>query len=181
MREIESACRGAQPNAGHHYIAELQNDCEVCVLTQNVDGLHRAAGSENLIEIHGCLNELRCTSCRWRCRVDDYAQLGDLPQCPDCEAVIRPAVVLFEEMLPMQALAHLENELAKGFDLIFSIGTTAGFPYIFEPVQSAVALGIDTVEINPAPTVLSDSVRWQVSAAAADALSQIRQYGNERE
>ena len=64
LAEIEAACRGAQPNAGHMAIAELERrKPRVMVLTQNVDGLHRAAGSHNLVEIHGNLHHLLCTEC----------------------------------------------------------------------------------------------------------------------
>ena len=135
IREIERACRGAQPNAGHRRIAELEQARErVWVLTQNVDGLHHAAGSDKVIAIHGTLHELRCSSCGWRDRVADFAELDQrisdaaVPVCPQCGEPIRPDVVLFEEMLPAEAIASMQRELRRGFDAVVSIGTSGCFP-----------------------------------------------------
>src|SRR5262249_51116512 len=94
LRQIEQACRGATFNRGHAVIAEMERHFpRVWTLTQNVDGLHRAAGSKNLIAIHGELHQVRCTRCPWRETVGDFARLPDLPRCGDCSAVLRPNVV----------------------------------------------------------------------------------------
>lgn len=174
IRQIETACRGAEPNAAHRFIADLERSHEVWVLTQNVDGLHRAAGSTKLLEMHGHIHDLHCTVCAWRETVADYSTLAQPPLCPGCGALVRPAVVLFDEMLPAAVLATAERELARGFDMLFSIGTTAAFPYIAGPVIKAAAAGVDTVEINPAPTPVSALVRWQLSMRAAEALTMLQ-------
>lgn len=175
--EIERACRGAAPNAGHRAIAELERrgDRRVWTLTQNVDGLHHAAGSRQVIAIHGDVHALSCTRCDWREAVEDYAHLGEVlpPRCGSCEAVIRPDVVLFNEQLPVEALAVLERELAQGFDLVISVGTTSAFPYIAWPVLDAARAGTPTIEINPGPTEVSDAVRLKLAMGAADALGAI--------
>jgi len=170
IAEVEAACRGARPNAGHRLMAALQATHEVVVLTQNVDGLHHEAGSEQVIAIHGDVHRLRCTRCAWAQRVDDYRHLPPLPRCPACEAVTRPAVVLFEELLPTGAVHRLEEELRRGFDVVFSVGTSALFPYIAMPTQLAHAAGQPTVEIDLADTGVTEwaSIRWR--ARAADAL-----------
>ncbi|MCA9684579.1 MAG: NAD-dependent protein deacylase, partial [Myxococcales bacterium] len=126
IRQIEQACRGAQPNDAHRLIAAIEKRRErVWVLTQNVDGLHAAAGSEKLIEIHGNTRGLRCMACRWRAQVDDYVDLdASVPRCPECGAVIRPDVILFGEMLPSAAITTLGRELDQGFDAVISIGTS---------------------------------------------------------
>lgn len=175
IRAIEQACRGAQPNAAHRILAELERTRErVWVLTQNVDGLHEAAGSRNVIAIHGRTRELHCTRCAWTRWVDDYADLDPvLPRCPDCDAVIRPRVVLFDEMLPQSALAQLQRELDRGFDAVVPIGTSALFPYIALPVRHARALGKATIEINPATTDLSALVDVHVQLGAAEAMTAI--------
>jgi len=171
---IERACRGARPNRGHEILALLEKRLpRAVVLTQNVDGFHRRAGSTEVIEIHGNLHDLRCTSCRWRDRVADYEGVTLPPACPACGRVVRPAVVLFGEMLPDEAVRRLEKELARGFDAVFSIGTTSVFPYISAPISIARSSGKGTVEINPGETEVSDLVDVRIRAGAKDALEAI--------
>lgn len=177
IREIEVACRGALPNAAHEIIAKLERLGEGRVLlTQNVDGLHRAAGSPSPIEVHGNIDELRCTACPYRVSVKDYAGLPPapaVPRCPRCDAVLRPDVVLFGEMLPETAIERLRDEVARGFDLVIVIGTTAVFPYIQAPVLLAARGGRTTVEINPGETVLSEIVTHRLRMGAVDAMRRI--------
>jgi NAD-dependent deacetylase len=173
IMQIEEACRGAAPNPGHHAIARLESRFEVVVLTQNVDGLHRAAGSKAIIDIHGDVRQLLCTACDHERTVSDYSDLACPPRCPSCGAVIRPDVVLFGEMLPLHKVARLRAELSSGFDAIFSVGTSSLFPYIAEPVVLGRRTGAFTVEINPARTVVSDAVDVRLEMGASDALTAI--------
>ncbi|HMM76601.1 MAG TPA: NAD-dependent protein deacylase [Gammaproteobacteria bacterium] len=171
--EIERACRGAQPNAAHAIIAGLERTHEVCVITQNVDGFHVAAGSRDVIEIHGRLSELRCTGCAGTSTQRDFDALDLPPRCGRCDGILRPEVVLFGEMLPLRALARYEAALRRGFDLVFAIGTTAGFPYIYEPVAMSAHAGVPTIEINPDRTPLSALVSHRFACGAAAALRAI--------
>lgn len=180
LREIGNACNGAQPNAAHRRIAELERGRKrVVTLTQNVDGLHVAAGSNNVIAIHGDANALRCTVCAWTLRVSDYAELDrrfadqPIPRCPDCGEVVRPDVVLFEEMLPVAALDRLQHELRRGFDAVISIGTSALFPYIIAPVLEARRQCKLTVEINPGTSEVSDIVDFHIRLGAAEAMDSL--------
>jgi NAD-dependent deacetylase len=170
LAQIESNCRGAQPNAAHLAIAALEKRHEVVVLTQNIDGLHLRSGSSEVIEIHGTLDERYCAHCGAEADARDRAVP---PHCARCGRIVRPRVVLFGEMLPGEALERLYREMARGFDLVFVIGTTAVFPYIAEPVMQAVRSGVPTVEINPARTHLSGRVRHQLPERAASALPEI--------
>lgn len=174
LAQIEETCRGAQPNAAHAAIAWLERRLPyVLTLTQNVDGLHRAAGSESLIEIHGSLRELYCPRCGYGEMPDTLAGRELPPCCPDCGAVLRPDVVLFDEQLPMEAIDRLEQALDEGFDMVFTIGTSATFPYIVQPVALAIQAGVPTVEINPQRTPLSDHVEHYLPMGAAAAMSAI--------
>lgn len=176
IKQIEAACRGAGPNDGHRALAALERHLDrVWVLTQNVDGLHDAGGSRNVIPIHGDVHDLHCTRCTWQERVADYADLPDLPTCPACSAIIRPRVVLFEEMLPDEPIEALHRELAAGFDLVVIIGTTAVFPYIAGPVFQAAREGRPTVEINPGLSEVTEYVEHRIERGAADALTGILQ------
>jgi NAD-dependent deacetylase len=141
------------------------------VFTQNVDGLHRAAGSRRLIEVHGNLHELVCTACDFGETVADLAGRRLPPECPACGALLRPNVVLFGEALPAAAIDDLLEELDAGMDMVFTIGTSGAFPYIAEPVLWAAQASIPTVEINPQPTRLTPFVRYHVQLGAADAMS----------
>ena len=152
--------RGAVPNRAHNVIALMESHFDaVWTLTQNVDGLHRRAGSQNVLDVHGDLHDLNCTRCDYHVTVPDYATIDDVPpRCPRCRATVRPAVVLFGEELPEDKMARLWREIEVGFDVVFSIGTSSLFPYIASPVLMARASGIPTVEINPEATAVTSSV-----------------------
>lgn len=174
LLEIEKAGRGARPNLGHQVMAEAEAYFErVWVLTQNVDGLHRQAGSRNIIDIHGDLHRLRCVRCEFAEVVADYTHLAFPPRCPDCQGLLRPDVVLFGERLPERQLAVYETETRRGFDLVFSIGTTSVFPYIAAPVLDAHHFRKPSVEINPGDTDVSEFATVRLRLGAAPALAAI--------
>jgi NAD-dependent deacetylase len=175
IAQIEANCRGVRPNAAHEAIAWLEADRGgVTVLTQNIDGLHRAAGSRDLIEIHGTLHHLMCTECDMHFEVQDYGGIEFPPVCPECGALVRPDVVLFGEPLPIDAVKRLISTLEAGVDLVFSIGTTSVFPYIAEPVFDALLRGVPTVEINPGESRISEAVDYRLRTGAAAAMGEIR-------
>lgn len=174
LLQIERNCRGAQPNAAHRLIAAFEERLPyVLVLTQNVDGLHRKAGSRNLIEIHGGLRNLHCTGCGAAEVAEDYAGRNVPPRCPRCAGIMRPDIVLFGEQLPPGAINHLLDAVKAGFDMVLAIGTSAVFPYISQPVAWAAETGIPTVEINPANTHLSAIVTFHLPLGASDAMTAI--------
>lgn len=177
LAELGRACLSAQPNAGHFALAELQRRKPDCwLLTQNIDGYHRAAGSPmgRVIEIHGELAPLYCQSCG---AIDEelIEHLGRPlpPLCRKCGGVLRPPVVLFEEMLPEQAIGALYDELYKGFEVVISIGTSASFPYIVDPLLRTRQAGGFTVEINPIHTDLSKMVDVHLPGRALDVLPKL--------
>lgn len=174
LRRVGDACRGATFNRGHQVMAEMERQLErVWTFTQNVDGFHRQAGSNNVIEIHGNLHNLRCTKCDWRETVENYGQVPALPRCPKCNGVVRPDVVLFGEYLPEEPVQQFYREWRKGFDMVFTIGTTSIFPYISDPIMRSRDRGIPTVEINPAQTEVSQLVGIKLKMGAAAALDAI--------
>ena len=173
--ELERPARQAVPNRGHEVIAEMENHFEaVWTLTQNVDGLHRP-GSRQVLDVHGDLHDLACTRCEYAQRVSDYDGLDLPPRCPNCQAILRPGVVLFGEELPEMKMARLWSEVQAGFDLVFSIGTSSLFPYIAAPVLTARERGIPTVEINPDRTAVTRRVDLKIEGGEAEALDRIWQ------
>jgi NAD-dependent deacetylase len=112
----------AMPNAGHRAIAELERRIpETVVITQNVDSLHQAAGSADVIELHGSIHRVRCPSCHavrsWS--PDDPV----FPPLCTCGAMLRPDIVWFGEMLPEAALARA-FEAVESCDVLLSVGTS---------------------------------------------------------
>lgn len=180
LLQVESACRGAGHNLAHRIISDIERmKPDTWVLTQNIDGFHQAAGSRQLIEIHGNVARLHCTSCHYGETVPDYSGLSVPPICPRCYGLMRPAVVLFGERLPLAAVDTLQTQLSLGFDLVFSIGTTSVFPYIAQPVLDARYWGAKTVEINPGDTEVSAYVDYKIPLRAAEALGYLwRALGN---
>ena len=176
LGEIERACRGRQPNAGHEVLAALAPHYQqFTVLTQNVDGFHRSAGSRDLIEIHGNLHRLHCSFCAYETEVADYSGLDLPPSCPYCAGLVRPRVVLFGEALPEYELTRLYQVIEQGVDLVISIGTTSVFPYIAQPVIAAARKGVPTAEINPGSSEVSHLVRYRIRERAAVALLELRE------
>jgi NAD-dependent deacetylase len=178
LSQIEKNCRNAKFNRGHEVIAEMEKRFErVWVLTQNIDGFHHAASSRNIIDIHGDMHKLACMRCGWRGVVKDYSEIDIPPTCHNCSGIVRPEVVFFGEMLPIDKLAVLERELTRGFDIYFSIGTSSVFPYIRQPIVAAKHLGRLTVEINPEDTEISQLVDIKLRMRAAVALDAIWREG----
>ncbi|RLF76384.1 NAD-dependent protein deacylase [Thermococci archaeon] len=147
--------KDAKPNKAHLALAELEKmGILKAVITQNIDDLHRRAGSENVIELHGNIYRVKCTSCDYRenlkesGRLDEFLDEGELPGCPKCGSLLRPDVVWFGEPLPEQALDEAFN-LARRADLCLVIGTSAQvFPAAYIPMLVKDEGG-RIIEINP--------------------------------
>ena len=162
---------GCQPNAAHYTLAEMESHFDdFALVTQNVDGLHRLAGSRNIVEIHGNLWGMRCTSgCRspWEDRTVPLPEIP--PRCPSCGALARPDVVWFGESLPTEAL-DAAFAASQRCQVMLVIGTSA----VVQPAASlplvALERGAHVVEINPQSTPLSQAVHQAIREPAAKAL-----------
>lgn len=170
VAKIARQSAGARPNAAHLALARLEHTSRrVVILTQNVDGLHQAAGSSDVIDIHGTVSHTVCMRCSRRSTLERLHEIDSAPRCT-CGGILRPDVVLFGEMLPEHKVVRMRAELhARPPDAIIAIGTSALFPYIAAPVLQARAEGRLTIEINPEPTTLSDAVDFAVRATAGTA------------
>lgn len=150
------------PNPGHYALAEIERRWgdNFALVTQNVDGLHRAAGSVRVLEIHGSLHRTRCTGCR---RIEDRGleSLGPLPECPRCGALLRPDIVWFREMLPDGVWQEAAVAAAR-CDVLLVVGTSA----VVHPAASLIPLarrghderprGATVIEVNLSRTEASD-------------------------
>lgn len=176
LLQLGSACADKRYNRGHEILTALETvNPGVWVLTQNVDGYHRAAGSRNVIEIHGRIQDLYCPACNHQTHWETSVPLREAPLCPQCGAYLRPNVVLFEESLNPLHLTTFYQQLALGFDMVFSIGTSSVFPYITMPVLTARHRGKPTIEINPQQTQISNLVEYRLPLTAVDALERLWQ------
>ncbi|MGH9460481.1 MAG: SIR2 family NAD-dependent protein deacylase [Vicinamibacteria bacterium] len=145
------------PNAGHEALVRLeQNVEEFTLVTQNVDGLHRRAGSRNVEELHGNIWRLRCTGCSHR--GDDFrAPLPELPPRCACGSVLRPDVVWFGEILPPEPFDHSVQAMSRT-EVLLVVGTSAlVYPAASLPLVAKQAGGF-VVEINKEETPLSPLV-----------------------
>jgi len=124
FREMGREIVGKEPNKGHKVLARLEQQKSLRgIITQNVDNLHQAAGSQKVLEIHGDHQHLQCLSCGNTIPVEKaHFETTDIPQCPICSYTFKPNVVLFGE-----AVRHLESieHLILQCDLLMVIGTSA--------------------------------------------------------
>ena len=174
LSQIEEKCRSASFNKAHEVLANFEKMADkVVILTQNIDGFHKAAGSTDVIDIHGDLHDLFCVDCGWSGKVSDFSVLNIPPICDKCGGRVRPDVVFFGELLPPGKTSRLYELIREPFDLYISIGTTSVFPYIQEPIHMAAATGLPVIEINPDDTEVSGLVDVRLRMKAAKALTAI--------
>ncbi len=159
----------AQPNPAHMTIAQMEGRYQSFLLiTQNVDGLHRKAGSRKLVEIHGNIWRVRCTEEEKTFFLEENPLKVIPPRC-DCGALLRPDVVWFGEQLPIDGL---DNSIAhiQGCDLLMSIGTSG----LVHPVASfprmAKAGGAVVVEINVDETPNTVNADFSLKGKAGEIL-----------
>ncbi len=147
MRRAKLAA--VRPNAGHMALVELERRLgpeRFMLVTQNVDGLHHAAGSRRVLEIHGALRRVRCTGCG--AREDRGTEpLPDLPACGVCGQLLRPDVVWFEEALPPEIWFQAE-EAARRCDAFLVVGTSAVVYPAAGLIAQAKESGACVIEVN---------------------------------
>ena len=159
----------AQPNPGHYALVELESHFpEFSLITQNVDGLHRLAGSRSTIELHGDISRTRCSL--EDIQIAEWSETGENPPlCPRCGGLLRPDVVWFGESLPETAI-QAAFEIASNCQIFFSIGTST----VVEPAASlpflAMQNGAQIIEVNIDQTTLTASADWHFAASAGQVL-----------
>lgn len=163
----------AQPNAAHYALVELENRFgRFLLLTQNVDNLHRRAGSKRVLEIHGNIFRTRCCKCG---KLLSYtATQGapvQLPQC-DCGGLLRPDVVWFGEAIPQTIWTESLEYLNTAQVAVFCGTSGVVWPAAAIP-GIAIERGITTIEINLEPTPFSSIVDVSIIAKAGDILPEI--------
>lgn len=142
---------GAEPNGAHRTLAKLEEDGIVkAVVTQNIDGLHQAAGSREVCELHGSVHRNRCMACGAEHDLGIVAESEDpIPHCPGCGGMVKPDVVLYEEALDEEVINRAVEHIRRA-DLLIVGGTSLNVM----PAASFVRLaaGADIVIANRTPT-----------------------------
>src|SRR5713101_1292173 len=159
-----------KPNPAHEAIARWQNRFgDFTLVTQNIDGLHQAAGAREVIELHGSIWRARCVHCAAHYNLRELRIDNAVPACFDCGSSMRPDVVLFGEMLPVGAFERAAAKAAVR-ELCFVVGTSAVvYPAAAIP-EIARAAGAYVVELNPERTPLSDLSDEVLTGNAGDIL-----------
>jgi NAD-dependent deacetylase len=166
-----------RPNPAHEAIAELERRGIVRgVITQNVDRLHRMAGSENVIEVHGSIDRFVCPDCGCKVSLDEVLELlARAPGAPECRACIQPLkpdVVLFGELLPAEAMAHA-HALAHEADLMVCVGSSLEvFPVASLPAVTLEAGGRLAI-VTQGPTAYDAEAAVKLAGDVADELQAV--------
>ncbi|MDA8121670.1 MAG: NAD-dependent deacylase [Deltaproteobacteria bacterium] len=155
--EMMGVLEKALPNAAHLGLAEMERMGILrSVITQNVDGLHQAAGSRRVIEYHGNPGELVCLSC-WKRYPSREKIAGGIPPGCECGEILKPDVVLYGEPIPWGAREDAESE-ALACDVLLVIGTSAQVAPACDIPRIAKEHGAFIIEINPEETSLTRTV-----------------------
>jgi NAD-dependent deacetylase len=168
---------GAAPNRAHLALAELERRGRVrAVVTQNIDLLHERAGSREVVEVHGSIRTSSCVRCGCSVPLAEVLALLEAsaaaPRCPECDSVLKPDVVFFEEMLPAAAI-NRAYELARSTPLLLVVGTSLEvYPVAALPDETHAAGGKVAI-VNRGPTAFDRRAAVSVDASAGDVLERL--------
>lgn len=173
IKDMKEVLDKAAPNDGHKGLARLEEmGILTSVITQNVDGLHQAAGNTDVIEFHGSFAWQSCLNCRQRIATAAVDLRTIPPRCA-CGGILRPECVFFGEMIPPQALLR-SQQAAAACDVMLVVGTSATvYPAAAIPLI-AKQRGARVIEINPEPTLLTHNTSdYLIQDGAGSALNAI--------
>ncbi len=154
MRQIWAA----QPNDAHRALAEMERLGTLqAVITQNIDGFHQRAGSQTVLELHGSIDFLECLECHTTYPVEDFRELLEtsevMPRCPKDATVLKPTIVLYEEMLPAKVWIEAKEHTRKA-DCMLVIGSSLEVFPANELPRQAASQGARLIFNNLSPTRL---------------------------
>ena len=193
----------AQPNAAHHALARLESESRVSLLvTQNVDGLHRRAGSETVVDLHGRLDQVRCLACGALTeraalqselvgrnpdfasadaviRPDGDAELSDvdcqhfdIPACSACGGILKPHVVFFGENVPIERVQPAMAALERA-KLLLITGTSLMVFSGFRFARAAVRFGVPIAIVNRGMTRADELAKLKIAGNVGEILSEV--------
>ena len=163
------AIKGVRPNPGHYALVEMEKKIpDFTLITQNVDGLHRFAGNQNVLELHGNIQKVRCSECGMFTEIwaDDSESV---PTCSNCGGLLRPDVVWFGEPLPRSEL-EMAVKASRACQVFFSIGTSGVVQPAASLAYAAKNNGAVVVEVNMEPTPLTPKVDFFLQGKSGEIL-----------
>lgn len=164
--------KAVRPNPGHYALVEIEKRIpQFTLVTQNVDGLHRMAGSRNVLELHGNIQRVRCSECFLLAETwgDDSESV---PRCEVCGGLLRPDVVWFGESLPRDQL-EAAVEAARTCEVFFSIGTSGVVQPAASLAHAARNRGAVVVEINAESTPLTPKAGYFLQGRSGEILPEL--------
>ena len=173
VKEMKATLDTASPNDGHQGLAKLEKMGKLkTIITQNIDGLHQAAGNTDVIEFHGNFAWQRCMDCNNKYETRKVEMIEIPPRC-GCGGILRPDAVFFGEMIPSEAMWR-SRQAANDCDLMLVVGTSAVVqPAALMPVIAKES-GAKIVEINPESTPLTAEISsYLIKGKAGDVLNRI--------
>lgn len=171
-RHRREITRIAKPNAAHYALAEMEElFSDFTLVTQNIDNLHRRAGSKNIAELHGNIERNYCLGCGKRFDGEDFDKNGSF-KCVRCGGLIRPDIVWFGEMLPPDQWEKAEKA-AENADVMYVVGTSAVvYPAAQLPMTVKRNGGL-IIEINKERTPVSEFADTSIQGSASEILTEI--------
>lgn len=166
-------CAKAQPNPAHEVVYKMETYfSDFLLITQNVDGLHRRAGNQKILEIHGNIFTARCTSCSNQFSLGNEA-LKEIPlKCERCGSLTRPHIVWFGESYDTDLLDRCYSFLAS-CDVLFVIGTSGQVSVPVYMAQYSVSKGAYCIEVNPEESTVSHFANQLLKGKAGDILPKL--------
>lgn len=177
MRPLAKDLRDAEPNPAHIGLAQLeQAGCIDTIITQNFDGLHQKAGSENVLEVHGSMGTLTCINCYRQYQstgfLEPYLEESEIPHCPNCDHILKPDVILFGEQLPARTWLKAQ-EAARLCDLIIVAGSSLEVLPVAGLPMKAVEKGASLIIINQLETYIDERADFVFRKNVADVIPSI--------
>ena len=162
--------KSCEPHVGHQVVSSVEkNHSDVTIVTQNIDGMHQRAGSNNVIELHGSLWRVRCGCSGTR---EDMGETYEYRKCPKCSNWLRPDIIWFEDMLDHEVYTKA-TDIISNSDLFISIGTSAlVYPAAGLPMTAKMN-GARCIEINIDQTEISTLYHDNMIGKAGDILPKL--------
>lgn len=177
IRPLARQIMEAQPNPAHFALAELEQMGVLrAVITQNIDELHQRAGSKRVLELHGSVRTATCMNCHKQVPTKEmwplFVSSGTVPRCPSCGGLLKPDVVLFGELLPLDVISEAQKE-AEQCDVMLVAGSSLEVYPAAELPSRAVEHGAKLIVVNYTPTYMDSHAAVVIHDDVAAILPQI--------
>ncbi|MDX1438210.1 MAG: NAD-dependent deacylase [Anaerolineales bacterium] len=179
IRPLATLILEAAPNPAHLALTSLQKSGFLTtIITQNIDGLHQKAGSSNVYEIHGSVNQLTCVSCYLKVEtseiIDQFLIEGQPPRCSKCGSILKLDVILIDEQLPMN-IWHEAEQASQACDLMLVVGSSLEILPVSRLPLYALERGAPLIVVNLTETYIDIRADVVIPGDAAEILPRIAQ------